>query len=113
MTEPERGIANHFQFEMSLNFNLPAVLDLGIAAACVREAIRETGNWPVMLWKLGVAPTLGYPPAPARYDPAIGGALFAGFLVGRVWRMAAEAIRSSHVELHNLQLLPPSAIVAS
>lgn len=45
---------------------------------------------------------LGYPPAPARYDPAIGAALFAGFLVGRVWTMAAKAIRSSHVELHNL-----------
>ena len=45
---------------------------------------------------------LGYPPAPARYDPAIGGALFAGFLVGRVWTMAAKAIRSSHVELHDL-----------
>jgi hypothetical protein len=166
---------------MSLTFNLPALLDLGIAAACVRGALRETGNRPVMLWKLGIAPLLGtvvaiillagtpsnrmleaawvgaaivggalgavmgnrartetdqmwglvrlqptyvgvaaavcilavtmvdslttllgYPPAPARYDPAIGGALFAGFLVGRVWRMAAKAIRSSHVELHNL-----------
>jgi hypothetical protein len=49
-----------------------------------------------------VTTLLGYPPAPARYDPAIGGALFAGFLVGRVWTMAAKAIRSSHVELHNL-----------
>ena len=166
---------------MSLTFNLPAVLDLAIAAACVREALRETGNRPVMLWKLGVAPLLGavvaiillagtpsnhlleaawvgaaivggalgaimgsrarietdqmwglvrlqptyvgvaatvcilavtmvdslttllgYPPAPARYDPAIGRALFAGFLVGRVWTMAAKAIRSSHVELHDL-----------
>ena len=155
---------------MSFTFNLPAVLDLGIAAACVRAALRETGNRPVMLWKLGIAPLLGavvaiillagtpsnrmleaawvgaaivggalgtvmgnrartetdqmwglvrlqptyvgvaaavcilavtmvdslttllgYPPAPARYDPAIGGALFAGFLVGRVWKMAAKA----------------------
>jgi hypothetical protein len=49
-----------------------------------------------------LATLLGYPMAPARYDPAIGGALFAGFLVGRVWRMAARAIRSSHVELHDL-----------
>ena len=44
----------------------------------------------------------GHPSAPAHCDPAIGGALFAGFLVGRVWTMAAKAIRSSHVELHNL-----------
>jgi len=166
---------------MSLTFNLPAVLDLGIAAACVQGAFCETGNRPIMLWKLGVAPLLGavvavillaglpasamletawigaaaagaalgaimgnrartetdqmwglvrlrptyvgvaaavcilalatvdslatllgYPMTPARYDPAIGGALFAGFLVGRAWRMAARAIRSSHVELHNL-----------
>jgi hypothetical protein len=49
-----------------------------------------------------VTTLLGYPPAPARYDPAIGGALLAGFLVGRVWRIAARAIRSPHVELHNL-----------
>src|SRR5215204_3561267 len=45
---------------------------------------------------------LGFAPAPAGYDPAIGGALFAGFLVGRVWTIAAKAIRSSHVELHDL-----------
>lgn len=166
---------------MSLTFNLAAVLDLCIAAACVWGTFPETANRPVMLWKLGIAPLLGtvvaiillagtpadgmleaawigaaivgtalgvimgnrartetdqmwglvrlqptyvgvaaavcilavtmvdslttllgYPPAPARYDPAICGALFAGFLVGRVWRMAARAIRSSHVELHNL-----------
>jgi len=166
---------------MSLTFNLPAVLDLGIAAACVWTALPEARNRPVMLWKLGIAPLLGavvavillagtpsnhlleaawvgaaiaggalgaimgnrtrietdqmwglvrlrptyvgiaaavcilavtmldslttllgYPPARARYDPAIGGALFAGFLVGRAWRMAAKAIRSPHVELHNL-----------
>jgi hypothetical protein len=166
---------------MSLTFNLPALLDLGIAAACVWTVLPEARNRPVMLWKLGIAPLLGavvavillagtpsdhlleaawvgaaiaggalgaimgnrtrietdqmwglvrlrpaytgiaaavcilavtmldslttllgYPPAPARYDPAIGGSLFAGFLVGRVWRMAAKAIRSPHVELHNL-----------
>jgi hypothetical protein len=166
---------------MSLTFNLPAVLDLGIAAGCVWATFPEMSNRPVMLWKLGVAPLLGavvaiillagtpsnhlleaawvgaviagaalgalmgnrtrtetdqmwglvrlqptyagvaaavgilavtivdsvttllgYPPAPARYDPAIGGALLAGFLVGRVWRIAARAIRSPHVELHNL-----------
>ena len=44
---------------MSLTFNLPAVLDLGIAAACIRGAFLETGNRPVMLWKLGIAPLLG------------------------------------------------------
>ena len=38
------------------------------------------------------ATLLGHPPAPARYDPAIGGALFADFLVGRVSTMAAKAI---------------------
>jgi hypothetical protein len=166
---------------MSLTFNLPAVLDIGIAAACVWGALPEAGNRPVMLWKLGISPLLGavlaiillagtpsnhlleaawvgaaiaggalgaimgnrartetdqmwglvrlrptyvgvaaavgvlavtvadslttllgHPPAPARHDPAIGGALFAGFLVGRVWRIAAKAIRSPHVELHDL-----------
>ena len=165
---------------MSLTFNLPALLDLGIAAACVWATFPETRNRPVMLWKLGIAPLLGavvaivllagtpsnrlleaawvgaaivggalgvvignrvrietdqmwglvrlqptytgvaaavcilavtmvdslttllgFPPAPARYDPAIGGALFAGFLGGRAWRIAAKAIRSSHVELHH------------
>jgi hypothetical protein len=49
-----------------------------------------------------VTTLLGYPPAPAHYDPAIGGALFAGFLFGRLWKMAAKAIRSPHVELHDL-----------
>lgn len=166
---------------MSVTFNLPAVLDLGISAACVWGTFPEMSNRPVMLWKLGIAPLLatvlaiillagtpsnhkleaawivaaiaggmlgaivgnrmrtetdqiwglvrlrptcvglaaalcmlavtmvdslttllGYPPAPARYDPAIGGALFAGFLVGRSWRMAAKAIRAPHVELHDL-----------
>lgn len=166
---------------MSLTFNLPALLNLGIAAACVWGTLPEVRHRPVMLWKLGVPPLfgavvalillagtpsnhmleatwaaaavlggiagafmgnrartetdqmwglvrlqptyvgmiaaacilavtmvdslttlLGYPPAPASRDPAIGGALFAGFLIGRVWTMAAKAIRSSHVELHNL-----------
>ena len=32
----------------------------------------------------------GYLPAPEGYDPAIGGALFAGLLVGRVRTMAAR-----------------------
>lgn len=45
---------------------------------------------------------LGHPAVLPRYDPAIGGALFAGFLVGRVWRMAARAMRSPHVELHGV-----------
>jgi hypothetical protein len=45
---------------------------------------------------------LGYPPAPTNRDPAIGGALFAGFLAGRVWTFAAKAIRAPHVELHDL-----------
>jgi hypothetical protein len=45
---------------------------------------------------------LGYPPAPTDRDPAVGGALFAGFLAGRVWTLAAKAIRDSHVELHEL-----------
>jgi hypothetical protein len=166
---------------MSLTFNLPAVLNIGIAAACVWGTLPEVRNRPVMLWKLGVPPLLGavvaiillagtpsnhvleatwaaaavigglvgavmgnrvrtetdqmwglvrlqptylgvaaaacifavtmidslttllgYPPAPTNRDPAIGGALFAGFLVGRVWTVAAKAIRSSHVELHDL-----------
>lgn len=45
---------------------------------------------------------LGYPPAPANRDPAIGGALFAGVLAGRAWTLAAKAIRAPHVELHDL-----------
>jgi hypothetical protein len=166
---------------MSLTFNLPAVLNLGIAAACVWGTLPEIRHRPVMLWKLGIPPLFGavaaiillagtpsnhlleatwlaatllggllgvvmgnrvrtetdqmwglvrlqptylgltaalcilavtlvdslttlfgYPPAPANRDPAIGAALFAGFLIGRAWTMAAKAIRSSHVELHEL-----------
>jgi hypothetical protein len=45
---------------------------------------------------------LGYPPAPTNRDPAIGGALFAGVLAGRMWTLAAKAIRAPHVELHDL-----------
>jgi hypothetical protein len=166
---------------MSLTFNLPALLNLGIAAACVWGTLPEVRHRPVMLWKLGRPPLfgavvamillagtpsnhrleamwlvaaivggalgavmgnrirsetdqmwglvrlqptyvgmaaagcilavtivdslttlLGYPEAPPERDPAIGGALFAGFLIGRVWTLAAKAIRSSHVELHDL-----------
>ena len=166
---------------MSLTFNLAAVLNLAIAAACVWGALPEVRSKPVKLWRLGVPPMLGavvavillagtptnhvlegiwaaaallgglagaaigsrvrsetdqmwglvrlrptylgvaaatcilamamidsittllgYPPAPADRDPAIGGALFAGFLVGRAWTFANKAIRAPHVELHDL-----------
>ena len=41
---------------MSLTFNLPALLNLGIAAACVWGTLPEVRHRPVMLWKLGVPP---------------------------------------------------------
>ncbi len=66
---------------------------VGVAAAVCIRAVTMVDSLTTLL---------GYPPAPERYDPASGGALFAGFLVGRVWTMAAKAIPSSHVELHDL-----------
>jgi hypothetical protein len=66
---------------------------LGVVAAACILAVAMVDS---------VTTLLGYPPAPADRDPAIGGALFAGFLVGRAWRFAAKAIRAAHVELHDL-----------
>ncbi len=43
---------------------------------------------------------LGHVPWPLVYDPAVAAALLSGFLDGRAWRMAANAVRSPHADLN-------------
>jgi len=44
---------------------------------------------------------LGHGIWPLTQDPAVAAALLAGFLDGRAWRMAANAVRSPHADLND------------
>ena len=48
-----------------------------------------------------IAVWLGHGLWPLAYDPAVAAALLAGFLDGRAWRMAANAVRSPHADLND------------
>jgi len=45
---------------------------------------------------------LGHGIWPPTQDPAVAAALLAGFLDGRAWRMAANAVRSPHADLTSI-----------